>query len=223
MELTDFSCNQVITLRLTSKSTGDYLSARLRPSGKLEVKTRNPAVTQEALLKAARLEFHRAGYDGASTRKIASDAGCNAALINRYFGSKIGLFEAVMESCSDLSPLRGLTTDQLVVALVDIALSKADHQIDFDPMVVAIKSSGSAEAHDIVRKNLGNPMVEELSSIIGGEKAPQRAGLLLSIISGVFVGRVSAGADALSKHENDTLRTLLGMSMTAVLSAGEAN
>lgn len=206
-----------------TKSTDDYLSAEMMEPALPGAKKRNATVTRDALLSAARMEFQRTGYDGASTRKIAFDAGCNAALINRYFGSKIGLFEAVIEECIDLRPLKGLPPDQLVSALVDIALAKGDYQTDFDPMVVAIKSSGSTEAHTVIREKLGNPMVEELAAIVGGDKAHQRAGMLLSIVSGLFVGRVSVGADALSRQEDDTLRDLLTASMNAVLSSGNAN
>lgn len=183
-------------------------------------KERNPAVTKEALLAAARFEFQKAGYEGASTRKIASDAGCNAALINRYFGSKSGLFDAVMEACIDLGALKGLTNDQMVSALVDIALAKAELKAEFDPIVVAIKSSGSEEAQEVVRNRLGNPMVEQLASIIDGENAKQKAGVILSLISGMYVGRVSVGAEALSKSENETIRPMLTAALTAILNWG---
>lgn len=185
-----------------------------------DIKERNPAVTKEALLAAARFEFQKAGYEGASTRKIASDAGCNAALINRYFGSKSGLFDAVMEACIDLGALKGLTNDQMVSALVDIALAKAELKAEFDPIVVAIKSSGSEEAQEVVRNRLGNPMVEQLASIIDGENAKQKAGVILSLISGMYVGRVSVGAEALSKSENETIRPMLTAALTAILNSG---
>ncbi|MEM7472073.1 MAG: TetR/AcrR family transcriptional regulator [Pseudomonadota bacterium] len=187
-----------------------------------EVKERNPATTKEALLAAARVEFQKAGYEGASTRKIASDAGCNAALINRYFGSKSRLFDAVMEACIDLGALKGLTHDQMVSALVDIALTKADLKAEFDPIVVAIKSSGSEEAQDVVRNRLGNPMVEQLASLIEGEKAKQRAGVILSLISGMYVGRVSVGAEAISQSENETIRPMLTAALSAILTSGRA-
>jgi AcrR family transcriptional regulator len=185
-----------------------------------DIKERNPAVTKEALLAAARFEFQKAGYEGASTRKIASDAGCNAALINRYFGSKSRLFDAVMEACIDLGALKGLTNDQMVSALVDIALAKAELKAEFDPIVVAIKSSGSEEAQEVVRNRLGNPMVEQLASIIDGENAKQKAGVILSLISGMYVGRVSVGAEALSKSENETIRPMLTAALTAILNSG---
>ncbi|NOD95398.1 TetR family transcriptional regulator [Ruegeria sp. HKCCD4884] len=199
------------------KSTGDYMSVSLNQQKMSSAKQRNPSATKDALLDAARKEFQRAGYEAASTRNIASDAGCNAALINRYFGSKIGLFEAVMEECIDLAPLHGLSPNEMVEALTDIALDKADPTGGFDPMVVAIKSSGSEEAHDVIRNKLGNPMVEQLAALIGGKDADQKAGMLLSIVSGMFVGRVSVDADALSAEHDDALRTLLGQAMTAVL------
>lgn len=202
------------------KSTGDYLSNALNQPKMSSAKQRNPSATKNALLDAARTEFQRTGYNAASTRNIASDAGCNAALINRYFGSKIGLFEAVMEECIDLAPLHGLSPNEMVEALADIALGKADPTGGFDPMVVAIKSSGSEEAHDVIRNKLGNPMVEQLAALIGGNNADQKAGMLLSIVSGMFVGRVSVDADALSAEHDDALRALLGHAMTAVLLSG---
>ncbi|WP_170560703.1 TetR/AcrR family transcriptional regulator [Ruegeria atlantica] len=202
------------------KSTGDYLSIEIDQPTKSSAKKRNPAATKDALLDAARTEFQRIGYEAASTRNIASDAGCNAALINRYFGSKIGLFEAVMEECIDLAPLSGLSPNEMVATLADIALGKADPKDDFDPMIIAIKSSGSEEAHDVIRNKLGNPMVKQLAALIGGNDADQKAGMLLSIVSGMFVGRVSVDADALSADNDDVLKVLLNDAMMAVLLSG---
>lgn len=159
------------------------------------------------------------GYEAASTRNIASDAGCNAALINRYFGSKIGLFEAVMEECVDLSSLKDLPPNEIVEALANIALGKGDKKGGFDPMVVAIKSSGSEDAHDVIRVKLGNPMVAQLAALICGEHAEQKAGMLLSIVSGMFVGRVSVDADALSVEYDGALRALLVEAMMAVVTS----
>lgn len=212
-------CNQAITAPYRSKSTGDYLNVKTGRPRVSEIRERNPVATKEALLTAARVEFQQAGYDGASTRKIASDAGCNAALINRYFGSKAGLFDAVMEACIELDALEGLSKGEIVTALADIALSKAEAKAEFDPIVVAIKSSGSPEAQVVVRNRLGNPMVEQLASLIGGETAKQKAGVILSLISGMYVGRVSVGAQALSQSQNETIRPMLTAALRAILTS----
>ena len=46
---------------------------------------------------AARAAFARDGYQGASLRGIARDAEVDVALISHFFGSKAGLFGAVVE------------------------------------------------------------------------------------------------------------------------------
>ncbi|WP_323771688.1 TetR/AcrR family transcriptional regulator [Antarctobacter sp.] len=212
-------CNHAITAWKHSKSTGDNLNNRTDRPRVTEIKERNSVATKEALLAAARVEFQKAGYVGASTRKIASDAGCNAALINRYFGSKAGLFDGVMEACIDLDALECLSNDEIVSALADIALSKAELKAEFDPIVVAIKSSGSPDAQLVVRNRLGNPMVEQLASLIGGESAEQKAGVILSLISGMYVGRVSVGAQALSQSQNETIRPMLTAALRAILTS----
>ena len=59
--------------------------------------------TRERMLDAALGAFSELGYEGASTREIASRAGVNQGLIPYYFGSKQGLWrEAVDRSFSTL-------------------------------------------------------------------------------------------------------------------------
>jgi len=48
--------------------------------------------TREAILESARSAFGDRGYDGASIRAIATDAGVDPALVHHYFGSKEKLF-----------------------------------------------------------------------------------------------------------------------------------
>lgn len=52
--------------------------------------------TREAILAAARARFGDLGYDGATIRKIAADAGVDAALVHHFFGTKERLFAAAM-------------------------------------------------------------------------------------------------------------------------------
>jgi AcrR family transcriptional regulator len=52
--------------------------------------------TREEILDAARHRFAELGYDGATVRGIAADAGVNAALLHHFFGTKQELFAAAM-------------------------------------------------------------------------------------------------------------------------------
>ncbi len=60
--------------------------------------SRRARQTRQAILDAARDCFAEMGLSGASTREIARRAGVTQPLINHYFGSKEGLFEAVVEA-----------------------------------------------------------------------------------------------------------------------------
>lgn len=56
-----------------------------------------PTETPAAILAAARDAFAARGYQGASIRAIAADAGVNPALVHHYFGTKDDLFVAAMD------------------------------------------------------------------------------------------------------------------------------
>ncbi|MGQ0630953.1 MAG: TetR/AcrR family transcriptional regulator [Sporichthyaceae bacterium] len=67
---------------------------------------RPSAVVRALLIDSARRCFAAKGYNGASTREIAAEAGVHEALIFRHFGNKVSLFrEAVVE------PFRALIED----------------------------------------------------------------------------------------------------------------
>ncbi len=52
--------------------------------------------TREAILAAARARFGELGYDHATIRGIAGDAGVDAALVHHFYGTKDQLFAAAM-------------------------------------------------------------------------------------------------------------------------------
>ena len=54
------------------------------------------AATREKLIVAATVGFARVGYDGYSSRMIATDSGVHHALIAYHFGGKLGLWKACL-------------------------------------------------------------------------------------------------------------------------------
>lgn len=62
------------------------------------------AGTRDRLLGAARRVFALEGYAGASIRRITGEAGVNLGAVTYHFGSKEGLYHAVLEEV--LTPLR---------------------------------------------------------------------------------------------------------------------
>ena len=69
----------------------------MKPSIKIARK-RNSELTQQRLLKAATKEFASKGFAGARVDSIAERAKINKRMLYHYFGSKEGLFLAVLET-----------------------------------------------------------------------------------------------------------------------------
>lgn len=59
------------------------------------------AATRAALIAAATPLFARQGYEATRTREIADKAKANVSAINYHFGSKMGLYQAVIRQQSD--------------------------------------------------------------------------------------------------------------------------
>jgi AcrR family transcriptional regulator len=68
--------------------------------------TRVSKATRDKIIKAASRAFARDGYEGASIRAIVAEADVNQAAINYHFGSKEGLYRAVLQAA-----LRALMKD----------------------------------------------------------------------------------------------------------------
>ena len=56
-----------------------------------------PSRTREAVLVAAREEFAARGFDAVTLRRVAARAGVDPAMVTHHFGSKGGLFRAVLD------------------------------------------------------------------------------------------------------------------------------
>jgi len=60
----------------------------------------NPEETRREILRAAGEAFAACGFVGATTRVVAARAGVNVATLHYHFGSKEGLYRAVLENAS---------------------------------------------------------------------------------------------------------------------------
>ena len=57
----------------------------------------NPSEVRERILDAAQLAFAEHGFDGATTRQIASRASVPLGLLRYYFGDKLKLWQAAVD------------------------------------------------------------------------------------------------------------------------------
>lgn len=186
-----------------------------KSAAKAAPRKRDAAATRAAILKSARRAFAAHGYDGAGVREIAAEAGVTAMLVNRYFGSKEGLFaEAVDDAMSGASVIRkdmsGLASlgDYLAAGVLETTDPDA---APLDGSLMMVRSGGTTNPRviEIGRKQIEKMHLKTLAAALKGDNAAERAALILSLIAGVQIMRQMIGLSPLAKTSPATLQKLL--------------
>lgn len=186
------------------------------PDAELQRSGRNADSTRRALVRAALRRFATQGYRATTVRQIAADAGVNVALINRYFVSKEGLFEACMSRTStQLSgPPRAANLDEVIERLIAHVVNSPDGD---DPlqMLLLLRSSGDDNANRIRRRTLEN-YTQRLAASAGWSPGhPDADALLLrtqvalAAMLGTMMLRASAAAEPVASASADELAVSL--------------
>jgi len=158
---------------------------------------RNAAATRQAILEAAKTCFMHEGYEQVGVREIAARAGVDPALVNRYFGSKVGLFSEAVASKFDLSHLLDGDRANLGERLARYVLQKQSTGADYDPLVALLRSSSSDVCSGMLRNAILEGFVRPLAARLEGPDALLRAELVGSTLLGLLVHRtVIGGAEA---------------------------
>lgn len=191
-----------------------------------EPKRRNAASTREAILAAARQAFARSGYDGAGVREIAAGAGVTAMLVNRYFGSKEGLFEEVVEQTMTSGSViaggvMGSPTPARELAEAMVRLTKPD-ETPIDGFLIMLHSASSGRAAQIGRAQIEKHHLKTVTDALSGELAGERAALILSLIAGFQVMRQMIGLGVLADAREDDLVELLSRLFDQLIEDGES-
>ncbi|WP_343320595.1 TetR family transcriptional regulator (plasmid) [Arthrobacter sp. TMP15] len=195
------------------------------------VRPRDAVNTRALLLHAARRRFARDGYAGTTVRDIASDAGVNVALINRYFTSKEGLFEAcLIRAAEELErPDPGESSIEDVVQSIVSQVANTPSGEDPYQLLLLLRSSGDEKAEHIQQKTL-RYFSEQMASIAGwqpdgtgGDQLLLRAQIALSTALGVALLRSSAALEPIASATAKELTAALGDVFNLLLSPPSIN
>lgn len=176
---------------------------------------RNAAATRQAILDAAKGCFMREGYEQVGVRDIAARAGIDPALVNRYFGSKEGLFAEAVGSKFDLSHLFAGERATLGERLARYVLQKKAPGQEYDPLVALLRSSSSDVCGGILRTAIHEGFVRPLAAMIDGPDALPRAELVGSTLLGLLVHRTVIGAA--SAEDTERVVALVAPTLQALI------
>ncbi len=153
--------------------------------------------TKAAILAAARERFGTAGFQGATIRAIAADAGVDPAMVMRYYGSKDKLFAAAAEFDLRFPDLTAIDRTQVGRSLVRHFLERWEGD---EPLVVLLRSSATnIDAAQRMHEIFGSQLEPLVASLAPADEAATRAGLIATQILGMawcrFVLRLKPVAD----------------------------
>ncbi len=180
-------------------------------------RTRNAAVSRQAILEAAKTRFAKEGYDGASLREIAHDAGVDAALVSRYFGSKEELFVEVLNCAPDATDLFQGDLSDFGERVAAQMLDKPDSDDGLDHLLIMLRSASSPAAAEPLRRSMRAHFHDPFAAYIGGADAQVRARLAGDLIMGVAITHAITPDHDLDDAGRESLRRRMAKAIQAIV------
>jgi AcrR family transcriptional regulator len=143
--------------------------------------------TKAAILAAARERFGGAGYQAATIRAIAADAGVDPAMVMRYYGSKDKLFAAAAEFDLRFPEFAHGDRAQVGRAVVRHFLERWEGD---EALVILLRSSTTnGEAAQRMHQIFGTQLEPLIATLVPAEEVGLRAGLIATQILGMALCR----------------------------------
>ncbi|MBA9001462.1 MULTISPECIES: TetR/AcrR family transcriptional regulator [Thermomonospora] len=131
-----------------------------------------PTETREKILACARRLFAEKGYDGASLRGIAREAGVDPALVHHFFGGKQGVFVAAMQFPLDpgvlLERIAQAPRDRLGETLATVFLDVWSDPARRAPLLAVLRSAMTNEqAATMMRQFVSATLLRPATELYG--------------------------------------------------------
>jgi AcrR family transcriptional regulator len=169
--------------------------------------------SRESILAAARARFASDGYDGASIRAIAADAGVDPGLIRHYYGSKEHLFVAAMRFPIDpaeaVPALLGQGVPGLGERLARFFLETWDAP---DASMIALLRSvaTSEQAAEMLRQFVTRELLRRIAATLDVPRAKERAALAASHLLGLAFLRYIIKLEPIASMDREKLAREVG-------------
>lgn len=163
------------------------------------------STTREAILEAARARFADHGYEGATIRGIAADAGVDPALVHHFYGTKERLFVAAMRFPIVPSEVLGSALeagrDRLGETIVRTVLGLWGQPDALEQTIGLLRAAVTNErAAEMLRGFVKGAILSTVAAFADEEDAEYRASLVATQILGLglvrFVLRIEPVASA---------------------------
>jgi len=180
-------------------------------------RSRDAAATRRAILDAATIRFGQESYDRVGLREIALDAGVDAALIVRYFGSKEGLLKECLASAIVPALVTQGKRSEFGENLMAVFFDSQQHAAELNSLKLLLRAATVPALEpllkDVVHHRLMVPFIEWL----GGEDAPLRTQLINLLAMGASLQPLVVGSGGLSAEDRKRFRGLMARSIQRLI------
>ncbi|NIL74623.1 MULTISPECIES: TetR/AcrR family transcriptional regulator [Nocardiaceae] len=178
--------------------------------------------TKDAILTVARRRFAEAGFDRASVRSIASDAGVDSALVHHYFGTKRDLFVAAVALPVDpdetLKPILAADIDVLGPTLARTILGVWDSE-NGQGIVAAFRSMIASGDTSLISSFLLQIALRDTAVRVDvpAGSGLERVGLVASQMAGLLLTRHILELEPIASMPADRLVAVVGPTLQRYL------
>jgi AcrR family transcriptional regulator len=183
--------------------------------------------TRRAILDAARAIFASRGYEQTTIRAVAAEAGIDASMVMRYFGSKAGLFAAAASVSLKAPDLRSVPARRRGEQLVRYFVDRWDDRGSADTLVLLLRTGVT---DDTVAKQIQtnfNHLIAAPVAALGDPDADRRSALIASQLLGLAVSRYILRHEPLASMPIDEIVANVGPTiqryLTQPIAKGSAN
>jgi AcrR family transcriptional regulator len=197
---------------------GDEMGETLKRQKARKKPLRDAPGTRKRILEAARMRFCNHSYEQVGVREIAADAKIDAALINRYFGTKEDLFAEICKGVFNADNFIEVAPAKLGEALARRLMSASGKEkAGVNPFELLLRSAASPTASPIIANRLHEDFVLQLATLIGGKHASTRAALIASYLIGFLTVRLALQSPAILPAAASKVVALLGSAIQAAI------
>lgn len=177
--------------------------------------------TRTAILRAARQRFAGDGYERATIRAIAADAGIDPSMVMRYFGSKDRLFTAATDVDLHLPDLTGVPRRQVGETLVRHFLKVWEGESNNEMLLILFRSAvtNEAAAQRLRETAFRDQVLTTVGAVVTDGTAPTRASLVGSQLLGIAVARYILRLPPMVALDTEALVALVGPVIQRYLTA----
>ncbi|WP_165827855.1 TetR/AcrR family transcriptional regulator [Mycobacterium colombiense] len=186
------------------------------PEARRPGRWRTGQLNRQRIIDAARDRFMRDGYEGATVRAIAADAGVDVAMVYYFFGNKEGLFTASTltgpeHPLNELATLLDEGTERIGERLVRRFLEHWEEGAVFEPFLTLWRSAAiHPEARKVLHGSLAGPIAKRVAAEFGVADAELRVELVASHLAGLAFARYQLKIEPLASTAVEELVGWLG-------------